>query len=46
MLIKCLAGIHSAEASAIAREVSRARLSEVITEATNIETTFRSPPIF
>ena len=44
--VNCLAGIHSAEASAIAREVRRARPSEVITEATNIETTFRSPDVF
>ena len=41
-----LAGIHSAEASVImAPEVRRARPSEVITEATNIEITFISPDI-
>ena len=44
--VNCLAGTHSAEASAIAREVRRVRPSEVITEATNIETTFRSPEVF
>ena len=43
--VNCLARIHSAEASAIAREVRRARPSEVITDATNIETTFRSPDV-
>ena len=44
--VNCLAGIHSAEARAIAREVCRAKLSEVVTDETNIETTFRSPDVF
>ena len=41
-----LRGIHSAEASTIAREVCRARPSEVITEATNIEVRTYFSPIF